>query len=85
MLVEESTIQFFGCHFYALHDCSYFTLKALYRQVLSKKLIIKLNITLSSNALKSHHLELFSKFTFSRLKLSPIKSNQYSDQSQITY
>ena len=58
MLAEESTIQFFGCHFYALHDCSYFTLKSLYRQVLSKKLIIKLNITLSSNASKSHHLEL---------------------------
>ena len=38
MLVEESTIQFFGCPFYALHDCSYFTLKALYRQMLSKKI-----------------------------------------------
>ena len=33
MLVHESTIQFFGCHFYALHDCSYFTLKALRLQM----------------------------------------------------
>ena len=36
MLVEESTIQFFGCHFYALHDCSYFTLKSLQTSVVKK-------------------------------------------------